>query len=456
MKKIVVLVLFLFLLAGCASPGTPASPDTPATPGDTGASGGESGTAPAVPPDDEIVINIFEWDAGFDTSVIDRFNEAHPGIRAVLHMIPDNSEAVTKLDILAMGGGEIDIMPIADGQQFLRMQNGLLHPIDQFLEADGIDMQESFGDFADWARFDGTYYGLPLRSNIRGIFFNKDMFDAAGVPYPHDGWTWDEYIDIARRMTSGEGPNRIHGTYTHTFSSEWNHIGAQVSTLYTEDGMSNFDNPAIRRALEVRKMLDDEGIQQSFSEIRALNAMPNSAFFGGHTAMVAAGSWMVRDMKSPDRFPFDFNVGWTYMPRFDETIPEKPVFVTVSIMGIPATSPNPEAAWQFLRFYIMENAMSIALSGNIPSYQPAIDDQIINAFIEGSRFDIEYARRMFAPDLFAYSALAGAPPNIGVGAPQYTRYINEEVELFFIGSQDLETTIANVVRNVNAMIEEER
>ena len=64
---------------------------------------------------------------------------------------------------------------------------------------------------------------------------------------------------------------------------------------YTEDGKCNIKDPAWQKALETRKMLDDEGIQMPYGQIVAAKAAINSSFLGGKEAMVTAGSWLVRD-----------------------------------------------------------------------------------------------------------------------------------------------------------------
>ena len=403
---------------------------------------------------EKVVINIYDWDASFDTSIIDRFNEKYPDIKAVYNVVPDNNDKMTKLDVLAMGGGEVDVMTLSDGDQFLRMQNGILAPVDEFIEADGMDMEELYGSHAEWAKYDGKYYGLPLRVSIEGVFYNKDMFDEAGIPYPTSDWTYDDYIEIARQLVQGEGANKVYGTYLHTWNCEWNGIGCQADLYYTEDGKCNFDNAAFRKALEVRKMLDEEGVQQSYDEINALNAFPNSAFLGGKCAMAVVGSWLVRDMKDKDNFPFDFNVGWVNMPKYDDSVGDNPVNSTVSILGIPATSKNKEAAWKFMRFYAEECAVDIAAQGNVPCYQMEHNEELIETFLEGSGLDLEYGQMMFSPELTHYSCKIGAPPQSYATSAQYDMLANEEIQAYFGGGQDLDTTIANIVEKVNEMLED--
>ena len=53
--------------------------------------------------------------------------------------------------------------------------------------------------------YDGVQYGLPTDLDLQLIYYNKDLFDAAGVSYPEAGWNWDDYLAISKALTQGEG-----------------------------------------------------------------------------------------------------------------------------------------------------------------------------------------------------------------------------------------------------------
>ena len=75
------------------------------------------------------------------------------------------------------------------------------------------------------------------------------MFDKAGVEYPKDDWTLDEYIETARKMAEWGKDQGIYGIYTHTYANEWATIAAQKGQWYTEDGKCNIKDPAWQKAL---------------------------------------------------------------------------------------------------------------------------------------------------------------------------------------------------------------
>lgn len=425
------------VLAGCGlkGPGT----DHSSAEGSGAAATQYSG----VPGEGPVVINYYDWDIP-DQKFIDDFNAANPDIQVVAHSIPANGERLTKLDILAMSGGDMDIMPISDGDQFTRFESGMLAALDEYIDRDGINMEESFGKYAVWGQSGGKYYGIPFRATQTAIYYNKNMFDQAGVDYPPDDWTWDEYVETARKMRKWGKSNGVYGTYTHTYANEWATIAAQAGEWYTKEGLCNIKDPAWAKALETRKMLDDEGIQMPYGQIVAVKAAINSSFLGGKEAMVHAGSWLVRDMKKKDQFPFDFNVGVAYLPRYDQSITGLRSNYSCSVLGIPENSKHKEEAWRFIRYYVEECSGAIAASGNLPTYLPAYGDDIVDIFCEGSGLDKEYGKKFFSSDVELTTNKIIGP----LGA-QYMQIGKEEIELYFNGEKTLEDTLDNIEKRVN-------
>lgn len=406
MKKTVAFLMCLSaagLLAGCGA-------KTEATTAAADTTGAASTETKAEAKGDPVVINYYDWDIP-DQKFIDDFNAANPDIQVVAHSIPANGERLTKLDILAMSGG---------------------------------DMDKSFGKYAIWGQYDGKYYGIPFRATQSVVYYNKDMFDKAGVEYPKDDWTLDEYIETARKMAEWGKDQGIYGTYTHTYANEWATIAAQKGQWYTEDGKCNIKDPAWQKALETRKMLDDEGIQMPYGQIVAAKAAINSSFLGGKEAMVTAGSWLVRDMKNKEKFPFDFQVGVAYMPRFDESVEGLRSNYSCSVLGIPENSKHKEEAWRFIRYYVENASNYIAASGNLPTYLPAYNDDMVNIYCEGSGLDVSYAKKFFDP-----AVQLTTNKIIGNKGAEYMQIGKEEIEQYFNGEKSLEDTLDSIESRVN-------
>ena len=400
---------------------------------------------------DKTVIHFYDW-ATTDMTIIEDFNRENPDVEVRFHSIPDNGgDKLVQLDILAMGGGEIDIMPASDGEQMVRMKNGMYAPLDEFIERDGIDMLASFGDILSYTSYDGVTYGYPFRSTVEGIWYNKDMFDAAGIPYPDGSWTWDEYKEIAGKLTHGEGADKVYGTYTHNFNGQWAPVANEVAPWYGEDGLSNINSTEFRTQLERRKELDDLGYQLSYSQIQATKATQASYFLSGKCAMVQAGSWIVINMKDQENYPHDFKIGVAPLPRYDESVGSSSNFsVAASILAIPANSKHKEEAWRFIRYMAEEGALRIAATGNYPCYRLVYDDNLISAFIKGSGLDVEDVRLLFSD----MTSVDQKPT--GAAAAEYQQSMQEQSQLFFNGEKSAEEVLANIQRITDTAIQKEK
>lgn len=398
------------------------------------------------------IINYYTWEALEDINpIIDQFNAENPDIEVVLHLVPDTTDTQTKLDVMMMGSSDIDVVQIADGQQFAKAANGLLYCLDEFIERDGIDMVANFGANAEWAMYDGSYYCYPRHNSVGCVFYNKDMFDAAGIPYPEDDWTYDDYKEIAAQLTSGEGADKVYGTFNHIRPGFWCLTALQKTGFYTEDGMANIAAEPFVQDLLSRTYLDENGYEKSYGEIMATGTLQNTEFFGEKCAMVMAASWMVRDMKNTEKYPHDFEVGVAYFPRYDESVPAKQSWGSVSALAIPSTSKHPEEAWRFIRYYIEQGSLQIAKAGTVPAYLPAYNDELIAAFGEGSGLSDEDVRKFFDPEMTSVMKMP-----VGEAMNEYNTIIQEETSLYFTGGKSLEDTVSDMESRVNEAILESR
>ncbi|MCC9175547.1 extracellular solute-binding protein [Arthrobacter sp. zg-Y179] len=127
--------------------------------------------------------------------VIEDFESANEDISVNLQVESwENLESVLQTKIQA---GEAP--DIYNGGAFSAFADeGLLYPANEVASEDTIsDFQESF---AENETFDGTQYGLPLIASVRALFYNQDLFDAAGIQAPPT--TWDELHAAAQKISA--------------------------------------------------------------------------------------------------------------------------------------------------------------------------------------------------------------------------------------------------------------
>jgi len=171
----------------------------------------------------EIVLTVMHWsgEGGQEEDKIVEdslraFEAANPGVRVKRLNPGDAGSFYTKLQTMMAAGEPPDVFYVG----FERVANfaslDLLRPIDEFVareeaaraagDATALDLGAFYPQTVEAFRFDGervgtgTLYGIPKDFTTVGFYYNKDLFRAAGIPFPADDWTWDDYIAKARAL----------------------------------------------------------------------------------------------------------------------------------------------------------------------------------------------------------------------------------------------------------------
>ena len=140
------------------------------------------------------------------------FNEDNAGeINAVIEDFP-NTEYFQKINTLAAGGTIGDVFWISSIEGYFRLAaTGVARPIDELIEESGYALDEHYGTTTSAARLNGQLYGIPILAHPGrvGLFYNKAVFDDAGVDYPDDTWTYDDLLAAAIELNDPD--RRIWG-----------------------------------------------------------------------------------------------------------------------------------------------------------------------------------------------------------------------------------------------------
>jgi ABC-type sugar transport system, periplasmic component len=130
---------------------------------------------------------------------------------------------------------------------------------------------------------DGVQYAIPFRSDFWVLFYNKDLFDAAGVELPTNDMTWDQYAELAKKMTDKE--KGIYGTHYHTWLSA-------VVNWAVCDGVNTLADKNYDDLLPFYKLyqdLEDNGVCMSYADLKASGLHYSAAFANGNVAMMPMG-----------------------------------------------------------------------------------------------------------------------------------------------------------------------
>ena len=164
------------------------------------------------------------------------------------------------------------------------------------------------------ATVDSKVIGVPALVDNLGLIYNKTLFDAAGLAYPTNDWTWDDFRAAAKKLTNPG--DKIFGTGWSVSGSEdttwhlWPLLWQKGGKILSDDGKSAaFNSDAGVQALDfLRSMaVDDKSMY-----LDQTDAKYEPLFFDGRIAMIVAGPWDLYDLK--DR---KVNYGVTQLPSFN-------------------------------------------------------------------------------------------------------------------------------------------
>ncbi|TVY08138.1 ABC transporter substrate-binding protein [Paenibacillus cremeus] len=148
-----------------------------------------------------------------------------------------------KLQDLITAGQRIDLIYVSIGaSQANILDTGLQSDISPLIKKYNYDLGRLEPTMVDAARKmagGNGIYGLPVYVPPSAIYYNKDLFDKFGVPYPKDGMTWDELFEVSKKMTRSEGGASYYG-----FGSSYNHLALmnqQSIPLVTSDKQATLD-----------------------------------------------------------------------------------------------------------------------------------------------------------------------------------------------------------------------
>lgn len=141
--------------------------------------------------------------------VADAYMAANPNVKIELWSQPWG-DYFTKLDTLfAAGDGSAipDVFFMSPIQKYAA--SGLIQSLDPFIEETGLDREDYWPGALESTSLDGVVYGFPRDSAVEVLYYNKDDFDAAGLEYPTDEWTWDDLRAAAEALTIKDDTGRI-------------------------------------------------------------------------------------------------------------------------------------------------------------------------------------------------------------------------------------------------------
>lgn len=137
-------------------------------------------------------------------SLIKEFEKEYPPIKVKLR--PTTGGATTTVYQTRIAAGIAgDVMDMAADWSRPFAEKGALVDLTPFIEKERGILNYYPSKAIAAFRLNGMQYALPMRMFSHVLYFNRDLFDKAGLSYPNQSWSWDNFLEAAKKLTKGEG-----------------------------------------------------------------------------------------------------------------------------------------------------------------------------------------------------------------------------------------------------------
>ncbi|SDF88561.1 multiple sugar transport system substrate-binding protein [Fontibacillus panacisegetis] len=269
------------------------------------------------------------------------------------------------------------------------LDEGKLYDLSNAITNDAFKLEGMNQDVIDLLRQSGRgkLYGLPPYFSNRALFYNKDLFDKYKIPYPTDGMTWGEVLQLAKRFPIEDG---VSGLYTRS-------LGDLLSDMQLAKGLEKINIKDMKVTVNTDSYKKLFQTIEDANETQAINFFEHdgfakndpfitgqSAMFFGYYTYLNNNIYGVKQEQGED-----LNLNWDVVTApVDESNREAtPYFFIPMIFAVNAESQNVQAAWEFVKFVNSEEFAKVnsrTTTNNIPTRT----DYVYNP--EGKRLEAFY------------------------------------------------------------------
>lgn len=221
--------------------------------------------------------------------LIERYQKEHPGVTIEAVFVP-GGELLTKLQT-AITARQTPTMAISDLVAMpLLTRSGALAPLDDYIRQSNLNLADYFPGPLVYGLYQGKRYSLPISASNLGLFWNKNLFRAAGLDPNRPPRNWDELLRFAKQIKEKTGKWGIElftqGGEGTTWQTQVYFWGAGAEFLD-----ANNTTPAFNSAQGVRAL---QFLVDLVQKEKVAPVAPWGLFGRGEAAMVMDGSWMTQ------------------------------------------------------------------------------------------------------------------------------------------------------------------
>lgn len=446
----IVMMIAAVLLAGCSGTGTGKGTGTGST--GTNKTDAETSKGKDAKP---VTIKIYTWynleNEKFDI-VKQEFEKEYPNIKLEYVSAGDNNatEHLKKVDLAAASGEDMDVIMFSSPAHYVqRLALGMLEPLDDYINKDGFKFDD---EYVVNTKENGKYYGLPGKSVNFFVAINENHLKEAGLTLPTD-WTWDEFLDYAKKMTKLDGEKKRYGTYFHTWTNPFAMLAlanqSENAYLVTDDSKAaNITNPAMRKSLEIRLQAEKDKSATPYAEVLSQKLNYRPQYFNQDASMILTGTFLIPEVGGTEKVPATFKTVFAPYPKINKE-DKNTTTVSSDFVTMYSKSKHKEEAYTFIRWFTTKGLM--VQGRNIPSWKGAnmeeVLDKIIAATANSAMVDKESALN------FLKNSVMNPVKNPPAYSAEVEKIMQEEFDLMMLKGQDIDKTINTAQEKIQKLVD---
>ncbi|MBB6672407.1 ABC transporter substrate-binding protein [Cohnella nanjingensis] len=339
------------MLAGCGSSGNGDSQQSGtagASPSQKASDGGATDTGTKADPGKaNVEVTLMTWESqDMNNKIMDsmkKFEQDNPGITVKLMPAPLSDYGV-KLNGMIAAKQAPDIFELGNDMMLQDQAQNLLFDWTSHASADQEFMNGFYPGVTDSWKVDGKNFGLPGLLNTYGIFYNKQLFQDAGLPEPKPGWTYDDFFNAMGKLASKQNGVQQYGYYGHPDPFTVSLYSVSAGGAPFADNLLNpmkveISPQFVELVAKYQKAIADGAMNPPNFDLS--NIM--GPFKDGKVGMTYQGQWVADDLirNAP-------NLKWGYVPM--PVVDKQSEIYDAVGWASPVSIKNPDAVWKVLKY----------------------------------------------------------------------------------------------------------
>ncbi|MEF3303824.1 ABC transporter substrate-binding protein [Paenibacillus sp. GYB003] len=347
----------------------------------------------------------------------------------------------TTLDALMTAGTVPDIILTFNGNLAALKDKDLISDMTPLLQTQRVDLNRfETGYITDVrnASPNGELYGLPINVQYHAMYYNKDIFDKFGAPYPTDGMNWDQLIDLAKKVTRTEGATQYRGLDPGNLIV-WMSQPLSVAAIDPKTDKATTDDDRWRRAFQIGKAIYDipgNGI---------VGASPKDQFMKTKTLAILLDLNILTQLSAAQKDGLNWDVA--QYPSY----PEKPnTYGNASVYVLSASKPGKhreEAAKVIDLIASEEVQMALSRIGRLSPLKSADIKKALGA-------DNPALKDKHLPSIFKSSPVPY--PNASTYRSKAESILNGKFREYVNGTMDVNTALKQAGEEIDKMVATEK